>query len=172
MANTFVKIATVTVGAGGASNITFSSIVGTYTDLFLCHSTRSVSTGIAQASIVRFNGDTTSTNYTARRLLGSGSAASSDQTPTISSGGFTNNSSATASTFSSTSIYIPNYTSSNSKSLSIDTVTENNATEAYMALLAMRWSGTAAITSIVITNESGGNFAQYSSATLYGISKS
>ena len=172
MANTFVKIATVTVGSGGASNITFSSIVGTYTDLLLVHSTRTVSTGIAQASIIRFNGDTTSTNYTARRLLGSGSAASSDQTPTIGSGGFSNNSSATASTFANTSIYIPNYASSNYKSLSIDTVTENNATEAYMAILAMRWSDTAAITSIVITNESGGNFAEYSTATLYGIKNS
>ena len=171
MANTYLKIASVSLGSAAAS-IDFTSIPSTYTDLLLVHSTRSVSTGIAQASIIRFNGDTTSTNYTARRLLGSGSAASSDQTPTISSGGFSNNSSATASTFSNTSVYIPNYASSNSKSLSIDTVTENNATEAYMALLAMRWSDTAAITSIVITNESGGNFVQYSTATLYGIKNS
>ena len=41
MANTYVKIATVTVGSGGAANMTFSSIVGTYTDLAIKISARS-----------------------------------------------------------------------------------------------------------------------------------
>jgi hypothetical protein len=36
--------------------------------------------------------------------------------------------SGTSNTFSSTEIYIPNYTSSNNKSVSVDSVTENNAT--------------------------------------------
>jgi hypothetical protein len=33
MANTYEAIATVTVGSGGAANIEFTSIPGTYTDL-------------------------------------------------------------------------------------------------------------------------------------------
>jgi hypothetical protein len=53
---------------------------------------------------------------------------------------------ATANTFGNTEFYIPNYTSSNYKSFSVDGVTENNATAAF-ALYAGLWSNTAAITS-------------------------
>lgn len=170
---TYIQIgSTVTVGAGGASTISFTSIPSTYTDLIVMVSTRGTSSGVAEANRIHFNGDTTNTNYTGKRLLGSGSGASSDQTTAITPGFFNNLSTSTASTFSNSIVYIPNYTGSNSKSYSIDTVTENNATEAYMALVAVRWSGTAAITSMTFTPESGGNFAQYSTASLYGISKS
>jgi hypothetical protein len=67
-------------------------------------------------------------------------------------------------------MYIPNYASSNYKSFSIDSVTENNGTVAYQIMHAGVWSNTAAITSLTIT-AAGGNLAQYSTATLYGVYK-
>jgi hypothetical protein len=41
MANTYEAIATVTVGSGGATDIEFTSIPGTYTDLLIKSSLRS-----------------------------------------------------------------------------------------------------------------------------------
>ncbi len=74
-------------------------------------------------------------------------------------------------TFANGEIYIPNYTASVNKSVSIDSVTENNATSAIAALDAGLWANTAAITSINL-NGNNGNFVQYSTAYLYGIVKS
>jgi hypothetical protein len=76
---------------------------------------------------------------------------------------------ATASTFSNDAIYIPNYSGSTNKSVSIDTVTENNATAAHQTITASVWANTAAITSIKIVT--GANFAQYSTASLYKFTK-
>jgi hypothetical protein len=168
MANTFVKIATVTVGSGGAATMDFTSIPSTYTDLQLVYSGRSTSTGADTA--LKFN--STTTNYSYRILYGTGSAAASASgSGTSGYGGYYNDSGYTANTFSSTSIYIPNYTSSLSKNYSVNTVQENNATGANSALQTFLWTNSAAITSISI-NPSTGNWAQYSSATLYGIKNS
>jgi len=68
-------------------------------------------------------------------------------------------------------IYIPNYAGSTNKSFSSETNQENNATAAFARLLAGLWSQTAAITDIEITPNTG-NWVQYSTAVLYGISKS
>jgi hypothetical protein len=169
MALQLYKIATVEIGSAGAANITFSSIPSGYTDLKVVISSRSGQAGLGEANRIAFNSDTTNGNYTQRRLLGTGSAASS-QTQTTRETFFNVGANATANTFANSEIYIPNYTGSNTKSASIDTVTENNATEAYAALIAIVWSGTAAITSIALTPETGGvNFTQYTTATLYGI---
>jgi hypothetical protein len=174
MATTYVQIgSTVTVGVLGATDITFSSIPATYTDLKVVISSRSTITGgPAEANRISFNGDTTNGNYTQKRLLGSGTAASS-QSQTGRETFFSTGVPATANTFANSEIYIPNYASANAKSASIDTVSENNATEAYAALIAILWSGTAAITSIAFTPETPAtSFVQYTTATLYGIKNS
>jgi len=170
MPNTYVKIASVSVGVLGAADITFSSIPATYTDLKLVVSSRDLFAALGEANKISFNGDTTNGNYTQKRLLGVGSGSASSQSQTARESIFNVGATATASTFANSEIYIPNYASANSKSVSIDTVTENNGTEAYAALIAIRWSGTAAITSIALVSESANNFVQYSTATLYGIS--
>lgn len=162
---TYTAIATTTVGAGGTNTISFTSIPQTYTDLLIKLSTRPT-TGAAGGSLdIGFNNSATS--FTTRYLLGDGSAASSGTATTTF--GFVG-STTTASTFATTEIYIPNYTSSNNKSFGSESVEEANATLAYSTILAGLWSNTAAITSIQITN-SRPTFAQYSTATLYGISK-
>lgn len=166
MALTFVSIATVTVGSGGAASIEFTNIPQTYTDLVIQVSARNTSSGAALR--LRFNGSTT--GYSDRYLEGDGASVSSGTSPFPGYAfvGAVTPSSATASTFASNYIYVPNYTSSNNKSISSDGVTENNATTAYTDLSASLWSNSAAITSIELTPNAN-TFAQYSTATLYGI---
>jgi hypothetical protein len=77
----------------------------------------------------------------------------------------------TANTFSNSEIYIPNYAGSASKSITGTSVTENNGTASNIYVNAGLWSNGAAISSLSFVS-SGGNFAQHSTITLYGISKS
>jgi hypothetical protein len=167
---TYTLIASSTVGSGGSSAIDFTSIPGTYTDLAVFFSSRAVATSDFPAAAMRFN--SSSTSYSGKFMLGSGSAASSGNTGTnYVRLGNANGSQQTASTFSDTYAYIPNYTSSANKSVSIDMVSENNNSAAYANLTAALWSNSAAITSISLFID-GFNLAQYSTAYLYGIVKS
>jgi hypothetical protein len=167
MANTFVKIATVTVGSGGASTIDFTSIPQTYTDLKLIFSGRLTNAVDVYSLYPTFNGSGSS--FSSKRFIASGTSRSSDTTGRLA--GLVQGTSYTASIFGSLEMYIPNYTSSANKSFSVDDVTENNGSAAYMNLLGGLWSNTAAITSISI-GPSAGTLAQYSTATLYGIKNS
>jgi len=169
--STYNLIASQVVGSGGASSITFSSIPGTYTDLKVVYSTRTSDSATDKGMFVQFNGDTTS-SYTYKFLRGNGSAAGSGGTTTtlLYFGNFPGGGS-TASTFGNGEFYIPNYTSGNYKSVSADSVSENNATAAWDTLVAGLWSKTNAITSILLYPE-GGNFVQYSTFYLYGINNS
>ena len=167
MPNTFTKIASVSVGSGGAASMAFSSIPSTYTDLVIKYTARAA-TGAVQYVDIALNGS--SASFTTRGLEGDGATAYS-YTSTNKAGVFAA-STYTASTFANNEIYIPNYAGSTNKSYSVDSVTENNATTSFAAMLAGLWSNTAAITSITLTLATAANFAQYSTATLYGISKS
>jgi ribosomal protein L18E len=166
MANTYQLIASSTVGSGGAASINFNSIPATYTDLLLVHSLRE--SGNSATAQITFN-DSTS-NYLNRYLRGNGATATSSDQLTSFLETFDNYASSTASVFGSSSVYISNYTSSNNKSVSVDTVTENNATTAYVQISASRWSDSSAITKITIT-AGAGTFDQHSTAYLYGIKK-
>lgn len=169
MATTFTKIASVNVGLLGAATIDFTSIPNTYTDLVILLSARSVTANQDDLRI-RFNSDT-GTNYPFKTLFGTGSGAGSGGgTLSFAYMGVTNSSISTANTFSSNAAYIPNYAGSTNKSVSVDAVNENNATDATALLVSSLWSNTAAITTITISGASG-NLAQYSTATLYGIKK-
>lgn len=169
MPNTFTKIASVSVGSGGVASITFSSIPSTYTDLVVLVSCRSSQSGaFADYGTIVFNGSSSTFSY--KDVYGNGSSAAS-------TGGSVNTifvyqgNAATASTFGNASIYIPNYTSSNNKSFSIDTVVENNGTTGYDALTAGLWSTASAITSVGLAPASG-TWLEYSTFTLYGIKNS
>ena len=72
-ANSYESIATVTVGAGGSSVITFSSIPSTYKHLQIRCMSRSDALCFAYLA---FNSDTTNANYKTHYLMGNGSAAS------------------------------------------------------------------------------------------------
>ena len=171
MANTYTLIASSTVGAGGAASIDFTSIPSTYTDLCLKISARGTTTSSARDSLLMnmvFNGS--GGTYSGKVLRSTGSSASSF---TSWLGGYVNSSGYTANTFSNSEIYIPNYTGSNQKSISGDTTNEQNvsAYDSVMGLQALLWSGTAAINQITLSLDYG-NFAQYTTAYLYGIKNS
>ena len=171
MANpTMTLIASNTVGSGGASSVTFSSIPATYTDLVVKYSTRTTSALVYGQVYVSFNGVTTNLSY--RYLEGSGSATSSGNGTGKMLAGSGNGGTSTTNTFSNNELYIPNYASANNKSVSIDSVGENNATTIYADLNTGLWSSTAAITSIVFTTDASINFVQYSTFYLYGINNS
>ena len=171
MANTFVKIATVTVGAGGSASMAFSSISGSYTDLCLKISARNDTVGNRFYTLLSLNGSAASA-ISRVRVMGFDGTNTQSSSAADSNMGTVGGTSTTANTFSNSEMYFPNYTAAVNKSISSDSLYENNsATANTLGFWAGLWSSTAAITSITLTCDSG-NFAQYSTATLYGISKS
>jgi hypothetical protein len=163
MAKAFELISSVTVGAGGAASVGFSSIPSTYTDLLVYLSFRDDNVNL----FMTFNGSTA--NFTNKQLAyDGGGPASYSRTDTFVGYGQTA-STFTANVFSNCSVYIPNYASSNNKSFSIDSASETNATgSAMLGLVGGLWSNTAAINAISFSASE----VQYSTAYLYGIKKS
>ena len=167
MANTFIKIASVSVGSGGASSIAFTSIPSTYTDLCVKICARTTNAYFRDSVSIRPNGATT--NKTNLFLIGQGTSAAAGPQSDIYVE-IEGNSGTTASVFGNADVYIADYGSSHNKTFSIETVTENNsASSNALCLTAGLWSSSSAITSLTFVG--GGNFMQYSVATLYGISK-
>jgi hypothetical protein len=155
------------------SSISFNNIPQDFTDLYIVTSHRQTQTfGDTHGYPgIRFNNS--SSDYSFRRLAGDGSSASSG----TSSGYiwvYGNNAAMTANTFSSTSFYIPNYTMPNSKSVSVDSVEENNATGSILSLLAGQWANTQAINSFTFfaLDSALNNTPQFvagTSISLYGV---
>ena len=166
MANTYTLISSVTVGSGGAATIEFSSIPATYTDLLIKFSGNSSN----QTPRVNFN-NSSSSIYSEKLLYGQGGTAASASNTNITYFDWValciNNGS---NFFGNSEFYIPNYAGSNNKSVSADSVTEVNSTTGNnLYLNAGLWASSAAITSIQIFFATG-NFLQYTTAYLYGIS--
>jgi hypothetical protein len=176
MANpTYTLIASNTVGSGGVSSITFSSIPATYTDLLLKISVRDNHSATASEMYMGFNGNGYTSNTRNIRLFGDGSAVYSDAPNPRGDFGISDSANATANTFTNTEIYIPNYTSANYKSWSADSVSENNAGgagSAFAFLNAGLWSSTSAINRLDLYAYPSYSFVQYSTFYLYGINNS
>jgi hypothetical protein len=167
---TYEAIETVEVGSGGAAEIEFTSIPGTYTDLVVKVCART-DVAAANRTTINFEFNNSTASQSMRTLFGT-------DTPPPDSATYTDlrfsvpGAGATASTFGNAELYVPNYAGSNNKSVSVDSVNENNSTTAWLiGFWAGLWSNSAAITSITFTPASG-NFVEYSTATLYGIKNS
>lgn len=173
MANTFVALATVTVGAGGTTAIDFTSIPNTYTDILIKYSLRSDQGVDYNYAYLTLNG-VTSSSYTSRYLFAdSNTAGSGSSSTTDMRGNITVGANSTGSTFSNGELYIPNYTSSNNKSVSMDAVSEKNgSTNVGLYLSAGLFTTSSAVSSVSIFPGSTFKFVQYSTATLYGIKNS
>lgn len=169
-----IKIQSANLNGGAAANITFTSIPSTYTDLCLVFSVRSAVAGNLDQVWMQFNGDTSS-NYAFSWTVGTGSADSSNggTSATQIVAGYIPGSTATASTFTSSSVYIPNYAGSVAKSANMEHVFESTTTAVtgIVGFSTGYWSGTSAINSIKLFTQSGSNLAQYCTATLYGVLK-
>ena len=151
-----------------AASVTFANIPQTgYTDLKIVMSARLTSAGYDStpwnSGNIAFNGTTITSG---KLLAGTGSAAVSDNNAAAA---FTTDTDATANTFGNFEMYVPNYTSSNNKSVSVDLVTENNGTASVCVLEAILSTVTASITTISFTPTGGYSYAANSTFSLYGI---
>jgi hypothetical protein len=171
----YESIATTTVGGGGASDITFSSIPATYTHLQIRGLGRTTqnSTG-ADDLLINFNSDT-STNYSYHDLTGdgaSGSASASAQSTIafISLGSMLPRLQQSANSFGVAVIDILDYANTNKyKTTRALSGLDINAAGGFIALRSGNWRNTNAITTITLKPESSRIFAQYSQFALYGI---
>ena len=167
MAIEIFKIAAITVGSSGTSTIDFTSILQGYMDLRLVISSRGTTAADYFDMKMAMNGTSTTTNWTRKMLE---NAAGVVYTYSFTNSNMASPPAATmlANVFGNCEIYIPNYTSSDYKSISADSVSEGTSANVYMEMNSFLWSNTAAISQITLST-SAGNFAQYSTATLYGI---
>ena len=175
MANTYELITSTTVGVGGAANIDFTSIPSTYTDLVLKVSARDglgVNAGGDNLNVT-LNGSSSSI-YSERMLYANSTSPSSlsSSSTTLFQDAYSNGASTTANTFSNVEYYFPNYAGSNNKSVSIDSVVENNSSTSSQYILnltASLFASSSAISRITIVIAGSATIAQYSTAYLYGV---
>ena len=167
----FESISTVTVGSGGASSITFSSIPSTFQHLQIRGIARSTYTlGSSSAIIVQLNGNSTITDYSTHLMDGNGSSASaygaSDDYPQ----GAISNANTSSNIFGAAIIDILDYTNTNKyKTIRILSGNDNNGSGTIRFSSGGLYSNTDAVTSITLVSGSSANLAQYSSFALYGI---
>jgi hypothetical protein len=145
-----VFIETFTAGSGGASFLQIQNIPQDGLDLLLKISARKSTTNY-QGNIT-INGPQASNTFAAAGLYGNGSSTTVYDNPNSGSGGYIYQgaSNYTANTFNNTEIYISNYTTSEYKPISIDTVNENNAQTAFAGIFSNTWKSAAAVTEIRI----------------------
>lgn len=172
--NDYFSIATVSVGSGGSSTITFSSIPGTYTHLQVRAFAKSDATTSTYGYCkIQFNSDTGS-NYAFHVLKGENSAVYSQgyaSQTSIQAIETPHSHSNYANIFSAGVFDILDYASTNKYKTTRDLsgVDTNSSTVDYgVGLRSGLWMSTSAITSITFTPTFGG-FAQYSHFALYGI---
>jgi hypothetical protein len=151
-----------------ASSIEITGIPQIYTDLVILTSLRSTRSDAADTGQIRFNG--TTTGYSGKELYGTGSTAFSGAMDTSRVSLILPSASVTANTFGNGLVYVPNYTAGTNKSVSVDHVSEDNATTSYQLLISALWSNTQPINSVTVT-AANGNLAAGSSISLYGINR-
>lgn len=172
----YESISTVTVGSGGSSTITFSSIPATYTHLQVRLIAKSTETLYDQSDAINFyfNADTTYTNYRSHWLRGDGSSATGGQIQSagynIYSGTIASGHSSQTSMFGAQIIDILDYANTNKyktvRTLGGDDV---NSSAGILGLHSGLWMSTSAITGLTFNVTNDTNFAQYSQFALYGI---
>lgn len=171
MANTFVAL-TKTVLTTSQATITMSSIVGTYSDLYLIMSVRSDNADNYQTLKLKFNDSTTGYSYTVADGYNSSTSSSRGSSEAFGRAGWINGTSGTASTFTSAEIYIPNYAGNKYKQYAVTSIAPKDATTGWdNAMFAAVWGDTAAITKIEIF-PTAGSFVSGSRIDLYGIKNS
>jgi len=161
----YESIATITVGSGGSSSISFTSIPGTFTHLQI--------RGIARRSsgntntIVRFNSDS-GNNYAAHYLVGNGSSASAGAESSVSRF-YLDILTASATSYSAGVMDILDYSNTNKYKVArtLAGIDLNGSGTVWLA--SGLWQNTAAITTVTLSLESSANFEQYTHFALYGI---
>ena len=171
-ATSFESIATVTVGAGGQANATFTSIPQTYKHLQIRGIARRTGTATASSSDwLRFNSDSGS-NYTWHYLLGSGSAAvsGSGSNPMTKTYPFSFAGGGQASGIMGAFVVdILDYTNTNKyKTIRSLHGIDSNDANGNARFYSGSWMSNSAVTDITIGVDAD-TIAQYSSFALYGV---
>jgi hypothetical protein len=162
----YESIASVTLSGGSAATIDFTSIAGTYSHLQIRGIGRNTST--ANGLWINFNSDTTSANYYAHYIFGSGASAVAGAGASTPIASYFPISSDTASAFGAAVIDILDYSNTN-KYTTVRTLGGYDANgSGYAWFDSTLWKNTAAVTSVTI-KMAANNLAQYSSFALYGI---
>jgi hypothetical protein len=167
----YESISTVTVGGGGVSDVTFSSIPSTFTHLQIRFIGKDNRSGVATSVLfMQCNGDTGST-YSQHFLVGDGSTAGAGggsftqiQVGDMLTGGTSN-----ASTFGAGVVDILDYANTNKYKTvrSLGGMDMNGS--GYAGLYSGNWRNTAAVTSIRLFGFGAAPLQQYSQFALYGI---
>ena len=156
-----------------AASVTFSAIPSTYTDLVVRVSAKSDRANANDDIKMLVNGSTSSV-YGSTWIIGNGATPSSSRSTSVAylplQSGSTGGS--TANVFSSTEVYIPNYTSAIVHPVGSIQVQEDNATTARISANAATYNTAEAITSLTFNIWTGPNFVSGSSFYLYGIKNS
>ena len=151
-----------------AASVTFSAIPATFTDLVLRFSSRADTDPHTIRVVFNSNGNGSQTY-----MWGNGSSASGARDVGTSGTNLynVNTAGSTSNTFTSGEIYLPSYTASQNKPLSVFYAQENNSSTAYLYAVAGLKSSTDAITSISMqcAGVFGESFVSGSSFFLYGI---
>ena len=171
-AGDYESIATVSVGSGGSSSVTFSSIPSTYQHLQLRLIGRSAYAGASEAIRMQLNGQTGTSYYTNHLLYGDGASALTDN-DVNSVAGFNIHrlpaATSTASVFGGIVLDILDYTNTNkNKTLRALGGWDANGS-GRINFNSGLFTSTTAISSITLTLSTGSNYAEYSSFALYGI---
>ena len=168
--SSYESIATVTVGAGGAASVTFSSIPSTYQHLQIRALVRSNRAAAADTIYWRFNSDS-GTNYTLHSLYGNGTSVSPDAAANLSYGYYfdTTAASETSGIFSVGVIDILDYKDTNKFKTTRTLHGKDMNGSGSIFLTSSLWRSTSAITSMTLQSQNGANISQYSSFALYGI---
>ena len=172
--NSFESIQTVTVGSGGQSSISFTSIPQTYKHLQIRSIARTANAAKSEDIVAQFNSDT-GANYVQHLLVGNGSTAASYSATGqnyIKGVTYGTGTTASANIFGAGVLDILDYTNTNKNSTirSLAAMDLNEAsTFAQMQYWSGLWLNTAAITSITMKCASGANISEYSSFALYGV---
>jgi len=162
----YESIATVTVGAGGSSSISFSSIPSTFKHLQV-RGLVQLANGSGELDF-RFNGDTGS-NYSYHRIYGNGASVVAEAGVSTSQATVGYYLSAT-NVFNGIVVDILDYanTNKNTTTRSLNGMDTNGS--GLILFDSSLWRNTAAITSIeVFSKDAGRPLTQYSQFALYGI---
>ena len=165
--NSYESIATVTVGAGGSSSISFSSIPNTFKHLQIRLMLKGSLTDVGIDCFTSFNSDTTSTNYYSHYLLGTGSATAAGANANRYFGAMPGTNSTNV--FSGVIMDLLDYANTNKYKTGRLLYGYDMNGSGYVAMQSVLWKNTAAINAVSIASATGGNFQQYSQAALYGI---
>jgi hypothetical protein len=163
----YCSIASTTVGAGGASSITFTGIPQIYKHLQIRGTTPFQ--GFVNGVYARINGDS-GTNYTFHQIYGTGSTSGANYS--LSGDAANISTSSGASGYNSVSVTdILDYTNTN-KYKTFRNLTGHDTNGVGGSVISLRsalWLNTAAITSLTIFFDNSKDFVQYTSFALYGI---